>query len=493
MSPIQCPTACVARRRVRSGYVVWASTMAMAMTVIGTLRAEETSATKRQADLLRPIWTAALRVHGPTNVVIGRLDGGPRFCVQGKLVGDSPTKAAVELLDDQGRPVWIDRRGADDLDYGAGAYVHWIAGKNLKEPLVAYSFVPASDQRRGGVRLVRASDAHLVVELENSSRFGNNNSVVADLDGDGAVEFVYADLQSLTCYRLPSGQASWRWDEGIRFCWSLPALGDLNRDGRPEIVFGSEYNNRDGSSSMIALDAAGHQLWRRNGFAEDLGSTPCFLADIDGDGETEILKVGLDLEHRQGQAWNHLHIFDNRGVLKSRVELGFTGLAIGDLDGDGHLDGVGLTNTRDGGHHGRREIRCLDLVTGRVKWATRVPRAYLDTNSPLVADLNGDGRLEVVVGSGNPSGYGRLPNSQPWGDLYVVDWQGHVVQRVPLAGWPVNLALCDTNDDGRGELAVVIDGQPGRLALFATRAPTRRVTWPTPFANAARSGTMGGP
>jgi len=65
--------------------------------------------------------------------------------------------------------------------------------------------------------------------------------------------------------------------------------------------------------------------------AEDLGSTPCFLADIDGDGQTEILKVGLDLEHRRGQAGNHLYVFDRHGVLKSRIELGFTGLAIGDL------------------------------------------------------------------------------------------------------------------------------------------------------------------
>ncbi|OHB78173.1 MAG: hypothetical protein A2W31_17820 [Planctomycetes bacterium RBG_16_64_10] len=216
---------------------------------------------------------------------------------------------------------------------------------------------------------------------------------------------------------------------------------------------------------MIAIDCHGRRLWRSDGHVEDLGSTPVFPVDLDGDGRVELVKVGLDLEHRRKQLWNHVHVFDASGQLLRKIEFGCTGIALGDLNGDGRVEGVGLTNTRDGGNSGRREIRCVDLVTGELRWATPAPRAYLDTNSPLVADVDGDGLPEVIVGTGNPSGYGRLPDSEPWGDLYVVRGDGAILERKQLPGWPVNLALCDLDPDGRGELVVVTDGRPGWLAV----------------------------
>lgn len=445
---------------------------------------------------LREIWRVPLNLHNPSNVVLGRLGSEAYFCVQGARK-DGGSAAAVEVRDARGRLVWEDTYREPDLDYDAGAYVHWIAGPGLEEPLVLYAFVPQSDERRGGARLLRARDGGLIGEIENTTRFGNNNALVADLDGDGRLELVYADQRTLTCYDLPSCQPRWRYQDGVLFCWSLPALVDLNADGRPEIVFGSEYNNPDGTSSMVALNAEGQQVWRSDGHLEDLGSTPVFVADVDGDGETELLKVGLDLEHRRNQTWNHLHLFDFQGRLKAKIALGFTGIALGDLDGDGHLEGVGLTNARDGGPKSpqlrlhQRAARCLDLATGEVKWTCPVPRAYLDTNSPLLADVNGDGQLEAVVGTGNPAGYGRLPDSEPWGDVYVLDGRGKILQRLSLPGWPVNFAWGDVNDDGLGELAIVINGAPGWLALYQTQAPTQRKDWPTPFGSARRDGTMG--
>lgn len=441
--------------------------------------------------MLKEIWCAQLNLHSPANVVIGRLDGEAYFCVQGTLFNDTHSAAGVGMYKSPGCLVWQADYHESDLNSGPGAYIHWIQGRGIEEPMILYAFVPDSDDRRGGARLLKARDGSLVREIENTTRFGNNNSVVADVDEDGELELVYADQRTLTCYELPSCRQRWFYDDGVLFCWSLPALIDINSDGRPEIVFGSEYNNADGSSSMIAIDCEGQQLWRSDGHAEDLGSTPVFFADIDGDGQKELLKVGLDLEHRQNQRWNHLHVFDTKGNLTSKIELGFTGIAIGDIDNDSHLEAVGLTNTRDGGNNGRREVRCIDLMSGKVKWTTPVTRAYLDNNSPIMADINGDGKLEVIVGTGNPAGYARLPDSQPWGDLYVINGNGEILQHQPLPGWPINFALCDVNDDGYSELTAVIDGTPGWLALYQTRAPAVRNDWPTPFASAARDGTMG--
>lgn len=427
----------------------------------------------------------------PTNVVVGRLDGRACFCVQGTMSHGDRDAAAVQMHDAGGDLVWRSERSHPEVGYRPGAYVQWIEGPDLPEPLVLYSFVPQSDERRGGARLLRARDGRILGEIENTTRFGNNNSLVADIDGDGKTELVYAEKNTLTCYELPSLEPRWSYGEGVVFCWGLPALMDVDPNGRCGIAFGSEYDNPDGTSSMIAIDAQGRKLWRSDGHAEDLGSTPVFVLDVDGDGEDELLKVGLDLEHRRRQPWNHLHVFDSKGRLKTKIELGFTGIAIGDLDDDGHLEGVGLCNPRDGGSNRRSEVRCIDLATGQPQWTCPVDRAYLDTNSPLTADVNGDGRPEAVVGTGNPAGYGRLPGSRPWGDLYVLDAGGKIDQHLELPGWPVNLAFCDVNDDGLEELIVVLDGIPGRIAVYATAARALRLDWPTPFGSPHRDGCRG--
>lgn len=450
-------------------------------------------AISRGEDGLRPLsprWSAALDLHSPVNVVVGRVESEARLCVQGSRFFGARQRAGVEMLDARGRRVWRDDHGEAEIDFIPGAYVQWLSGGGMPDEAVLYSFCPNVEDRRGGARLLRARDGALLKTIENTTRFGNNNSLAADLDGDGRLKLLYADQQSLTCYALPGLDRQWRWQEGINFCWSLPALVDLDDDGRVEIVFGSEYNNQDGTSSMIALDRNGKQLWRSDGHADDLGSTPVVVADVDGDSQPELLKVGLDLEHRRQMTWNHLYVFDRRGKPLRKIELGCTGLAIGDMDGDGRLEGVGLTNTRDGGNNGRKAIRCVDLVSGDLKWSVDVERAYLDTNSPLMLDLLGNGTRHAVVGTGNPAGYARLRGSQPWGDLYVVDHRGKVAQHEPLPGWPVNLACCDLEGDGKAELIAVIDGKPGRLAVWNTGAATSRRVWHSPFGNAARNGAI---
>jgi len=91
------------------------------VTALATAAAYGADLAVTQTATLRPIWTARLRLDGLTNVVVGRLDGAPRFCVVGNAIGSGHTEAGIELLNGQGRPVWMDRRGAEDLDYVAGA------------------------------------------------------------------------------------------------------------------------------------------------------------------------------------------------------------------------------------------------------------------------------------------------------------------------------------------------------------------------------------
>lgn len=437
--------------------------------------------------VLKERFRASLPLHTPVNVVIGRLNGETLYCVQGDVVRDGRRIAAVAVVDSAGHTSRTFEEPGPTGNSQAGAYLHWIAGDD--GPMVLFSWVPDSDAVPGGANLVRLRDGEVVARIRNTTRFGNNNSMICDLDGDGRTDLLYADQRTLSLHALPDANRRWRVDTGIHFCWSLPALVDLPGK-RQAIVFGSEYNNPDGTSSLVALDMRGNVLWRTDGHAEDLGSTPVAVADVDGDGTDELLKVGLDLEHRQAQEWNHLHVFSKTGALRSRVALGFTGIAIANFDGDPALEGIGISNSRDGGSNGRREIRCMDLASGKLEWARPVDRVYLDDTSPVAGDFNGDGTPDAVVGTGNPAGYARLPDSEPWGEQYVVSNTGDILQRIKLPGRPVNSALCDTDGDGLAELITVIDGAPGSLVVYATGARSARRDWPTPFGSVRRDGTI---
>jgi len=432
---------------------------------------------------LQPLWQVQLPLHSPVNVVIGTV-GDERILL---LQGTHPRRgAAVAAYSASGRKLWEFGAGAGSTP---GAYLQWLRFGKQQTPSVLFSYVPKARAHRGGAWVLDARTGKPLHHIQNRTHFGNNNSTVADLDQDGIPELYYADQRSIACLKLDRPRLQWRYGRSVLFCWGLPGVVDADGDGFPDLVFGNEYDEPDGTSSIAAIDADGQLLWRRGGILEDLGSTPTIVLDVNGDGAPELLKVGLDLEHRRRLPWNHLYIFRPNGELVRTVPLGFTGIALADFDGDGHLEGIGLSNTRDGGSNGERAIRCVELDGTDTAWRIPVPRAYLDTNSPIAADFDGDGEPEAVVGTGNPSGYGRLPNTEPWGDLYLVEGNGTVAQEMHLPGWPVNLAACDLTGDGRSELLVVIDGQPGWLLVLRTAAPATRNDWPTPFGNAQRNGT----
>ncbi|XP_068638086.1 protein DEFECTIVE IN EXINE FORMATION 1 [Aristolochia californica] len=158
-------------------------------------------------------------------------------------------------------------------------------------------------------------------------------------------------------------------------------------------------------------------------------STPV-IADIDGDGISEmVIAVSYFFDHEY---------YDNSDHLAE----------LGGIDIEKYVAGA---------------IVVFNLETKQVKWTTPLDqsttsgsyRAYI-YSSPTVADLDGDGYLDILVGTS-------------YGLFYVLDHHGKVRENFPLqmAEIQSSVVAADINDDGKIEL--VTTDIHGNVAAWTTR------------------------
>jgi hypothetical protein len=226
------------------------------------------------------------------------------------------------------------------------------------------------------------------LEAAGSSR-GSLTQLV-DLDGDGRLELV-TDRQILDATtgedRTPDGFPG--------FQAALGGALDFDRDRPgPEIVVVAEGSGV--AATVTVYDpVAGDVLYGPYAFsANQGGGSPPAAADVDGDGEAEIIVGGYDelvvVDRgcdgepapaacvRPGIAWA-LEIRDFTSAATTPTAF--------DLDGDGAAEVI----ARD-----ECWLRILDGRTGAVRFADSVT-SNTRFELPVVADVDGDGQAEIVT------------------------------------------------------------------------------------------------
>ncbi len=237
------------------------------------------------------------------------------------------------------------------------------------------------------------------IDVWSSAAFG-------DLDGDGELEVVMGGYEGYGHAFHHTGAIVAGWPVNLNpsggfpgWVLSSPACADFDQDGRDEVVIGCDddklYLLRGDGTSFIP------GTWPKNlpfGFR----ASPA-LADLDGDDDLEIV-----IGHRSNAGDLRLYAIHHTGAIVNGwpviqaggaggYTFGWLSPLLADLTGDGRPEVIAVKERRVA-NPGQAEIHVFGPDGGSPLPGFPIPLQGLAYGAPVVCDLDGDGLAEVLIG-----------------------------------------------------------------------------------------------
>ncbi|MBW3572261.1 MAG: VCBS repeat-containing protein [Gemmatimonadetes bacterium] len=333
---------------------------------------------------------------------------------------------------------------------------------------------------------------------------GSSDVVAGDLDGDGHVDLVVSTGERhlavfrgdgrggmTSLGRIPAGENP----EGM-------ALADVDGNGTVDIV---AANHETDYLTILSGDGSGGFRPAANSPLR-IGARPhphaVRAADLDGDGHVDLV-----VDHRAGEGLLLLRgtgggAFTSPGTLVPAGGDPYRGMAVGDLNGDGRPDLVTPNPASVG--------ILLNADPARLAFTLAPPLGAEAPFAVELADVNGDGRLNVVaaldegssrvdVHLGDGRGGFRAAAGSPFTaapggkkaasgdvdgdgvqDVVITSYQsrevlvllgGASIRTARLAGGthPWGVAAADLNRDGKADL-VIVDAASAQVTVYLSLA-----------------------
>ncbi|MFT5685944.1 MAG: hypothetical protein ACI8RZ_006899 [Myxococcota bacterium] len=320
---------------------------------------------------------------GTSGTAIGDLDGDgiPEIVAANGV-------SQVVGLDNEGTTLWTTTINNAGLSYFLYPSIADMDGDGLAEIIAGRNILDFTGT-------VIGTGAYGMGACQNqgySSYIEGSIAVAADLDGDGMLEVVVGNA----AYRM-DGSAVW-YNGGAD---GIPAIADMDLDGEPEIVV-------IGGNQVWTLETDGSPTGWSDSFPNTNYLGPPAIDDLDGDGIPEFVIIGSS--EMRAYRWDGSRLWTQSVNDAS----GAAGAVLFDFEGDGYPEVV---------YADESTVRIFNGLDGSIKLQSDNHSSYTGFETPIVADVDGDGQAEIAMLHGNGnfglSIYGDadeswLPGRQVW-------------------------------------------------------------------------------
>ncbi|WP_162944944.1 FG-GAP-like repeat-containing protein [Flavisolibacter nicotianae] len=283
-----------------------------------------------------------------------------------------------------------------------------------------------------------------------------------DLDGDNKMDLVVLSINdnTMSLYRNIGSPGSLAFAQPVIYpAGATPfhaALGDMDGDGKLDIVIGSYGNSRiiiyknEGSPGIIAMTNA-------KDFATGPNPHGIVIADFDGDGRADIGTANQN--GNTASVFRNLSTTGNINIASQKdFPVGYwpQRLSAGDYDGDGKPD-LAVPNYNSG----LLSVLRNTGSQGMVSFASKID--FSAGGTPFHAstgDLDGDGKDDIVVSNVGSNNIRILKNNSTAGKIDFSEYYD-----LYAGNTPVFSTLGDLDGDGKIDIIVANFGA-NTLSLF---------------------------
>lgn len=268
-----------------------------------------------------------------------------------------------------------------------------------------------------------------------------------DVDNDDTLDVVVPSSCNPKTFCFNGKNGSIKWQTNTAGSDSPPTIGDLNGDGKQEILHGGF----DGKILCINAED-GSIAWSHMVFSNSWVQTAPTLVDLDGNGALDIVVATWAFNPDTSRMYAY------RGIDRSLMwsvpmsKMTYHGTAVGDVDNDGKPE------LFIGDYNGM--VYCINGENGTIAWTYQ---ASVYVGAPItLADVNQDGQCDVIF----CDGYG----------VGVLDRFGNLMwyYNIPSFGQTFRgVAVADVDGDWMPD--IVFGTNTG--SLYALRGATGSLLW----------------